>query len=92
MNFTDPAFQACAAEQAQAARHALRGLLEEAVSSRELKSGTDTKELARTVEVTLNGSLMTWGFYQEGTSQKWVRHDLDIVLRPHLTVKRRSRS
>jgi AcrR family transcriptional regulator len=92
MDFTDPDFQACAAEQAKSARKALREVLTEAVTSRELKAGTDTLALARTVQVTLNGSLMTWGFYQEGTSQRWVRQDLEVVLRPHLRMKRSRKS
>lgn len=89
LDFTDPDFNSCAAEQARATRAGLRELLDDAVRAGELKARTDTAELARAVEVTLNGSLMTWGFYQEGTSTRWLRHDLEVVLRPHVRVRKR---
>ncbi len=37
---------------------------------------------ARAVEVTLNGSLMTWAIHREGTAADWLLADLDRVLGP----------
>ena len=28
--------------------------------------------------------MLSWAFYQEGTAAKWMRHDLDAVLKPYL--------
>jgi AcrR family transcriptional regulator len=86
MDMTDPDFHAHAARQARAARESMRALLDEAVAARELKRTTDTIALARAVEVTLNGSLMTWAFHQEGTAREWIREDLDALLRPFLST------
>jgi AcrR family transcriptional regulator len=69
--------------QARAARAEVRALLDEAVADGALAAGTATAPLARAVEVTLSGSLMTWAFYQEGTAAAWVRADLRAVLAPH---------
>jgi hypothetical protein len=41
--------------------------------------------LARTVEAVVNGSMLSWAFYQEGAARKWMRHDLDAVLKPYIT-------
>lgn len=80
MDMADPDFHAHAARQARAARESIRALLDEAVDARELSKRTDTVALARAIEVTLNGSLMTWAFHQEGTAADWIRHDLDALL------------
>jgi hypothetical protein len=29
--------------------------------------------------------MLSWAFYQEGTAEKWMRHDLDAVLKPYLS-------
>ena len=86
----DPDFRVHLAAQASATRAGLEELLNEAVTARELARGTDVRALARTIEVVLNGSLLTWAFYQEGTAARWLRANVDAVLAPHL-AKRRSR-
>jgi AcrR family transcriptional regulator len=84
--------------QAIATRRALRVLLDEAVTAGELAPGVDTAALARAVEVTIGGSLLSWAFYQDGTAAKWVRQDLDVLLGPFIRLRgraprpRRSRS
>ena len=50
----------------------------------ELLPNTDTARLARTVETTLGGSLITWGMYRKGTAPAWLRDDVDAVLAPYL--------
>jgi hypothetical protein len=57
----------------------------------ELVRGTDTRAVARTVEVTLNGALFTWAFYQEGTAARFLRGAVDAVLAPYLAKRRRGR-
>lgn len=83
LDLSDPLLHANVRAQAQASREGIRALLDDAVAAGELHP-TDTARLARTVEVTLSGSLLTWGFYQEGTAATWIRSDLEAVLAPHL--------
>ena len=82
IDLADPEFHAHVAAQARATRAGLEELLEEAVAAGELTRGTDVRALARTVEVVLNGSLVTWAFYQDGTAARWLRDNVDAVLAP----------
>jgi AcrR family transcriptional regulator len=84
LDLTDPDMHRGVRAQARATRAAVLALLDEAVSSGELRAGIDTTALARAIEVTLPGSLMTWAFYEEGRASDWVLHDLDVVLGPWL--------
>jgi AcrR family transcriptional regulator len=81
LDLTDPELHRHVREQARATRAEIRALLDDAVTAGELRAGTDTAGLARVVEVTLSGSLMTWAFYQEGPVVEWIRQDLENVLR-----------
>ena len=89
IDLTDPDFRVHLAAQARATRAGLETMLEEAVAAGELARGTNVRALARTIEVVLNGSLLTWAFYQEGTAARWLRENVDAVLAPHLAAKRR---
>ena len=80
LDLTDPDLHKHVRAQASATRLALRGLLDEAVAAGELAPEVDAAALARAVEVTLSGSLLTWAFYQDGPVINWVRHDLDVLL------------
>jgi len=59
-------------------------LLADSVAAGELRAGTDVKELARMIEVTLDGSFLAWTIYREGPAATHLRKDLDATLRPHL--------
>ena len=50
----------------------------------ELSPDTNARQLARTIEAVINGSMLSWAFYQEGAAAKWMRHDLDAVLKPYI--------
>lgn len=91
IDLSDPDFRAHLETQARGTRNGLEALLAAAVAKGELAKGTDVPALARTLEVTLNGSLITWAFYQEGTPAKWLRSNADAVLAPYLTAPRRAR-
>jgi AcrR family transcriptional regulator len=84
MDLADPDFHRHTMRQARATRAALRGIIAEAITAGELASTVSPDDLARTVEVTVGGSLMAWAFYREGTAVDWVREDLDAVLRPYV--------
>jgi hypothetical protein len=84
MDLTDPDMHRGLRRQAQETRESLRSLLDEALAAGELTGSPDTEALARAVEVTLNGSLMVWGVYQEGSAAESLRHDLDALLVPYM--------
>jgi AcrR family transcriptional regulator len=83
LDLADPVLHAHVRAQARAARDGLRALLDDAVRLGELRPGTDTARLARTVEVMLSGSLMSWGVHREGTAAAWIAEDLEAALEPH---------
>jgi AcrR family transcriptional regulator len=94
IDLTDPDFRRHLAASARATRAGIERLLDEAKSSGELRAEAEPAALARTVETTLSGSLMTWAFYQHGSAANWLLADLDAVLAPWLptgTASRRAR-
>jgi AcrR family transcriptional regulator len=90
-DLVDPELHRNVREQARRTRAELRRLLEEAIAAGEVVARSDPKALARMVEVTVSGSLMTWAFYLEGDATDWMLHDLRQALRPALTRKGRTR-
>lgn len=81
LDLTDPDFHRLARQQAVESREEIRKLIEEAIGAGELAPSLEAAELARVVELTVSGSLMTWAFYQEGAATAWIRADLERVLR-----------
>lgn len=84
IDLTDPDFRKHLSRHARASRQQLQLLIEEAIAAGELKAATNPKQLARTIEAVVNGSMLNWAFYQTGSAQKWMRQDLDAVLEPYL--------
>jgi AcrR family transcriptional regulator len=91
LDLTDPELHKQVRAQACATRAAVCGLLEEAVAAGELAASVDSAALARAVECTLSGSLLTWAFYQDGPATSWVRKDLDALLQAFRRPKRKRR-
>lgn len=89
LDVTEPDFHAIARDFFVAFRGAIRALLDEAVAAKELRR-CDTQALARAVEVAWNGSLVSWGIWQEGSSADAVARDVRAVLAP-FTTRRRGR-
>jgi AcrR family transcriptional regulator len=87
LDFTDPDFHRHARAQAVATQDALARIVQEAIDAGELVSGTDAGEVARLTQSLAGGSLLSWGFFREGTAERWVRRDLDVMLAPYLTTK-----
>ena len=90
-DLTDPDFRKFTRIQARASRRELQQLVEDAIRSGELRKQTKPAALARALEVTVGGSLMSWAVHQEGTATSWIVHDLDELLRPHVVPRSRSR-
>jgi AcrR family transcriptional regulator len=89
IDLSDPDFRKHLEVQARATRGGIEALLAAAVAAGELVRSTDVESLARTIDVTLSGSLMTYATYQDGTAVKWLRENCDLVLAPYLKKKRR---
>ena len=89
IDMTDPDFRRHLVRQARATRAGLRRLVEASLEAGELVPSVKPAQLARTIETVLSGSLITWGFYREGTAARWMRTDLEAVLEPWLTKRRR---
>jgi len=85
IDLTDPDFRKHLVKHAAATRLELQKLIKEAMDANELVATTNAKQLARTIEAVVGGSMLSWAFYQEGTAEKWMRHDLDAVLKPYMT-------
>jgi AcrR family transcriptional regulator len=84
IDLTDPEFREHFAQSARATRAELQKLVRDAIAAGELVPSTNVKQLARTIEAIIGGSMLSWAHYQEGASAKWVRDDLNAVLKPYL--------
>lgn len=84
IDLTDEDFRKNLVVHARASREELEKLIREAIKAEELLPSTNAKQLARTIEAVVGGSMLSWAFYQDGPAQKWMRHDLDAVLKPYL--------
>lgn len=84
IDLTDPDFRKHLAKQALATGRELQKLIREAIDAKELVPATNPKQLARTIEAVVGGSMLSWAFYQQGPAAKWMRHDLDAVLKPYV--------
>jgi AcrR family transcriptional regulator len=89
-DLADPDFRRHLLAQSRATRAALARLVREAVSSGELLSETRPGDLARAVETTVSGSLMSWAVHQQGNARAWLRHDLEATLGPWLAAPGRT--
>ena len=88
-DLADPALRRHLLRLSQAARVWYEQRLADAVAVRELRADTDVQALARSIEVTLRGSFLSWALYREGAAANWLREDLEATLRPYL-VRRKS--
>ena len=84
LDLTDDVLRRHLVENARATRHEIEALLGAAVGAGELRRNVDVRSLARTVEVVVGGSLMSWATYREGKAVGWIARDLDAVLKPWL--------
>jgi AcrR family transcriptional regulator len=89
IDLTDPEFHCHALEQARAFQVELHALLDAAVAAGEV-APCDTARLARLLQETLHGALVTWAIYREGTAREWVRQELEMLLTPYLEGNRRA--
>lgn len=88
MDLTDPEFQQHMRRNAEVTRATLAEWLAEAVAVGELDEGTDVITLARLLDATVGGSLLSWAVYQEDSAAEWVLRDVDALLAPHVSAAR----
>jgi AcrR family transcriptional regulator len=84
IDLTDPDFRKHLVKHARATREEFEKLIKDAIAAKELVPTTNARQLARSVEAVVNGSMLSWAIYQEGAAAKWMRHDLDAVLKPYI--------
>jgi hypothetical protein len=83
IDMMDDDFRAHLQAQGRATRHGMENLLSAAIDAGELRdTPIDVATLARTLEATISGSLMTWAMYQEGSARDWIRKHVDALLAP----------
>jgi AcrR family transcriptional regulator len=90
IDLTDPDFHAITLAQFRAIRDETKKLLDEAVSARELQP-CDTLALARLIQQTNDGAMLSWAVYREGSLAAWVRRELTALLASYQTQKARPR-
>ena len=83
-DLADPALHRHLLRMSRAARVHYEKLVADAVAAGELRADTNVQALARSIEVTLNGSFLGWTLYREGSAAEWLREDLEATLRPYL--------
>jgi hypothetical protein len=81
----DPVLRRHVLRMSRSARSWYERLLTDAVAAGEIHHAADVRSLARLIEATLRGSLLSWALYEEGAAADWLREDLDAVLLPYLT-------
>jgi len=88
MDLTDPDFHRLALSSAGVIHTEIRRLISDAVKAGEL-TGAQITPLARALEATLHGSMLTWAIARQGTLRRWLRRDLDAVLQPFRPSRKR---
>jgi AcrR family transcriptional regulator len=89
-DLADPVLHRHLLRMSRAARVHYETLVADAVAAGALRADTNVQALARSIEVTLNGSFLTWTVHREGSAADWLREDLEATLRPYL-VRRTNR-
>jgi AcrR family transcriptional regulator len=82
VDLTDPEFHAITLAQFRAFRAETTRLLDEAVVARELRA-CDTQELARLLQQLNGGAMLEWAVVREGPLDRWVRREVEALLRPY---------
>jgi AcrR family transcriptional regulator len=90
MDLTDPEMHELAFEQAKVMTAEVKKLLDEAVRAGELQK-MDTSRMAITIQSLQGGSLLAWAILRDGTAQRFLRRDLEMLLNPYTTRQRRAR-
>jgi AcrR family transcriptional regulator len=86
VDLTDPEFHAITLAQFRALEEETRRLLDAAVVARELCQ-CDTGQLARLLQHLNGGAMLGWAVFREDTLERWVRREVEALLRPYRRKK-----
>jgi len=86
MDLTDRDFHRLALAHARATTRHIETLLRDAIAARELVR-CDTRQLARTLQALMSGSLLAWAILREGKGEAWLRRDLEAAVAPYRAHK-----
>ncbi|MFF1924677.1 TetR/AcrR family transcriptional regulator [Streptomyces sp. NPDC058221] len=84
MDLTDPQLHEHALAIHRAQGRAIETLLTAAVSSGELRAGTDTAALAGSVQAIIAGVGLTWALDRQGTLPQRLRQEVGTIVSPHI--------
>jgi AcrR family transcriptional regulator len=92
IDLSDPEFHAHTLEMTRRMEDGYRALLDDAVDAGELVA-CDTRRLARAIGAVAGGSIIGWAIFRQGSAERWVLDDLEMMIDPYRAVKdgRRSR-
>jgi AcrR family transcriptional regulator len=82
IDLADPEFHAHAAADSGRLRDALQAAVEAALERGELRP-VGPAALARALQVTYNGALVTWAVEREGALDAYLRRELEVALAPY---------
>lgn len=85
IDLTDPEFHQYALKQAQAFQVEMESLVKAAIAAGELVR-TNSAQLARLIQETLHGALVSWAIFREGSAKNWVRREVDALLKPYVAA------
>lgn len=85
-DLADPALRAHLTRQGEATRGSLEAIIRDGIARGEFVETTKPRSLARTIEAIVPGAMLTWATYRDGPAAKWMRRELDSVLKPYLLL------
>jgi len=84
IDLTDHEFLQHARASSRGFHAGIRALVMDAMAAGELQP-CDASRLARTIQATLNGSVLAWAIHREGSMTAWIKRDLKGLLEPYST-------
>ena len=90
MDLTDPDFHRLAHRSSKAILAGYRALFDDAIAAGELIA-CDTARLASAIQALANGSMLEWAIHREGSLADWLRRDVETLLAPFRTAKKKAR-
>lgn len=90
IDLVDPEFHKHALAHSRAMQAGIKAMLDEAIASGDLRR-SDTTRLARGVQTMIGGSLLQWAIDRDGTAKRRLRQDLNTLLCPLMSRRRRAK-
>jgi AcrR family transcriptional regulator len=88
IDLVDPDFHRHALASSTRIHAGIRDLVRDAIAAGEIVRCPPGR-LASALQAVMNGSLLNWAIHREGTVRTWIRRDLETVLGPYRTSRRR---